>query len=144
MKIVINNCFGGFNLSDRAIEMIMRRKGFECFRYAHTKYKFSDGVDEYVKQEKCSGVRLFPPIYYSTKDFGDKTNELSEDAIWDENGVSRNDTDLVAVVEEIGKEASNTEISSLAVVEIPDGVNWTIQEYDGLESVHEAHRVWTA
>ena len=28
MKIAINRCFGGFGLSDKAIEMIMKRKGF--------------------------------------------------------------------------------------------------------------------
>jgi len=32
--------------------------------------------------------------------------------------------------------------SDLKVVEIPDGVNWYIEEYDGLEHVAERHRTW--
>jgi hypothetical protein len=28
------------------------------------------------------------------------------------------------------------------VVEIPDGIEWSIQEYDGLEWVAEKHRTW--
>ena len=37
MKVVINRCFGGFCLSDKAVEMIMKRKGLDCFRYAVSK-----------------------------------------------------------------------------------------------------------
>lgn len=53
----------------------------------------------------------------------------------------RNDPDLVAVVEELG-EAANGRFSKLRVVEIPDGVEWQIEEYDGLEWIAEKHRTW--
>jgi hypothetical protein len=49
MKVVVNKCFGGFGLSDKAIEMVMNRKGLDCFRYKQTKYKCSDGIEEYAK-----------------------------------------------------------------------------------------------
>ena len=49
---------------------------------------------------------------------------------------------LVQTVQELG-EAVNTRYSSLKVVEIPDGVDWTICEYDGSEWVAEAHRTWS-
>lgn len=143
MKIVINKCFGGFHLSDKAIEMIMTRKGFNCFRYAHTKYKHSNGVDMFERRETASGNVLFPIIYYTTKNLGERVDNIPEDVVWDSLDINRSDPDLVAVVEEIGKEA-NTGVSELAVVEIPEDVDWVIQEYDGLESIHEAHRVWTA
>jgi len=48
---------------------------------------------------------------------------------------------LVAMVEEQGT-AINGTFSDLKVVEIPDGVNWYIAEYDGLEHVAERHRTW--
>ena len=54
---------------------------------------------------------------------------------------SRSDPDLISVIEELGEKA-NTEYSTLGVVEIPDDVNWYIEEYDGWESVHEVHRSW--
>ena len=78
MKLVINTCFGGFELSPVALA-----------RYAELK-QF--------------------------------------------NIMNRNDPCLVQVVEELG-EAANTECSKLEIVEIPDGINWSINNYDGKESV---------
>jgi hypothetical protein len=49
---------------------------------------------------------------------------------------------LVAVVEELGKEANGT-YSELKVVEIPSDVKWHISEYDGDEWVAENHRTWS-
>ena len=55
--------------------------------------------------------------------------------------IERNDPQLIKVVESLG-EAANGEHAELKIVEIPDGVEWTIEEYDGNESVAERHRVW--
>lgn len=53
----------------------------------------------------------------------------------------RNDPQLVEVVEELGDAASGVH-AKLKVVEIPDGVEWEIDEYDGVEQVAEKHRAW--
>lgn len=53
----------------------------------------------------------------------------------------RDDAMLVRVVEELGG-ASNGLYSDLTVVEIPDGVDYEIDEYDGIETIHEVHRSW--
>jgi hypothetical protein len=56
--------------------------------------------------------------------------------------IKRDDPVLVKVVEELGEQA-NTRYSNLKVVEIPDEVEWSIHEYDGVEWVAEAHRTWS-
>lgn len=56
--------------------------------------------------------------------------------------LERSDLDLIAVVEELGENANGT-YSELKVVNIPDGVNFSIKEYDGLEHVAEEHRTWS-
>ena len=60
--------------------------------------------------------------------------------------VSRADSILVKVVEELG-EAANGDFSELEVVEIPDGAFYYINEYDGLEEVFysmtKLFRVWS-
>ena len=48
---------------------------------------------------------------------------------------------LIQVVEELGA-AANGSVADLKVIEIPDGTEWVIEEYDGLEHVAEAHRIW--
>lgn len=53
----------------------------------------------------------------------------------------RNCPKLVRVVEELGAKAGDS-YADLKVVEIPDDVDWIIQEYDGAEWVAERHRTW--
>ncbi len=63
---------------------------------------------------------------------------------WDGYGypeIARDDPKLVEVVERLG-EAANGAHASLRVVEIPDDVEWEIDEYDGVETIHEKHRSW--
>lgn len=55
--------------------------------------------------------------------------------------IPRDDEHLIAVVELMGAEANNR-FSELKIVEIPDDVNWYVEEYDGLEWVAERHRTW--
>lgn len=56
--------------------------------------------------------------------------------------LTRDDADLVYVVETLGKKASDR-YAELKVVEIPADVNWYIDEYDGFEEVAEIHRRWS-
>ena len=90
IKVVINNCHGGFGLSDAALN----------------EYKISKGVTD-------------PNFYYYD--------------------IPRDCSVLVEMVE---RGDADGDYSELKVVEIPDGVNWYIEEYDGLEHVTERHRTW--
>ena len=56
--------------------------------------------------------------------------------------ISRDDPVLVQVVESLG-DLANDSYAELKVVEIPDGVNWSIEEYDGREWIAEVHRTWS-
>ena len=93
-KIVINKCFGGFGLSDDAIDL----------------YKILTGTP-------------------SVKDVYD----------W---AIPRDDAILIQIVEQLGERA-NSRYGELAIVEIPDDVEWHIHEYDGMEHIAENHRTWS-
>ena len=54
----------------------------------------------------------------------------------------RYDPLLIAAVEKLGLEESGGRDVELLIVEIPDGIEWEIWDYDGKESVHEKHRHW--
>jgi hypothetical protein len=55
---------------------------------------------------------------------------------------NRNDPYLIEAVEVL-KEEANSRFSKLKVIEIPEGVNWEIDEYDGVEVAREKHRSWS-
>jgi len=63
------------------------------------------------------------------------------DPDWWYKDIPRNDPVLIQIVEELGDKADGT-FSALKIVEIPDDVNWYIEEYDGSEWVAERHRTW--
>jgi len=132
MKVAINTCYGGFNLSGEAMYKIGKRKGYEVFPYY---YDWKD--NKYIK------VSPNDADYFVTKDFGDEVNSIKgvfSDALLP--SFSRTDSDLIAVIEEMG-EAANGDYSILKVIEIPDDVEWQIGEYDGVEWVEEKHRRWS-
>lgn len=118
MKIVINGCFGGFHLSPLAETLIAKKKGIDI--------KFKDGFDG--KEISTDQALSQDGILFIHSNLG---------------RLSRDDADLVSVVEEIG-EAASTSVSELYVVEIPDDVDWVIDEYDGMEIIAEKHRTWSA
>lgn len=115
MKIVINRCFGGFGLSHEAI----------------VKYAVIKGLNLISVAQKTS---LVPYHYY--------VDEEIEDNYWSEYSLERDDPALVKIVEQMG-ESSWGRFAELAVVEIPDGVNWHLSEYDGIEHIAEDHRTWS-
>jgi len=114
-KIVINTCFGGFGLTHEAIML----------------YSKLANLNLLAVEQDSSWTRY---CY-----FVDNTED--DDHYWSEYNISRDDPHLVEVVETMGDAASD-DCADLKVVEIPDGVEWTIVEYDGREHVAEAHRTW--
>ena len=54
----------------------------------------------------------------------------------------RTDPLLIEVIEELG-DAANGSCAKLKVIEIPDGIKYEIEDYDGNESVHEVHSSWS-
>ena len=144
---MINACFGGFSLSNKGIKRYLELKGKKCYFY-----KNDFKIKIFEKTGEKNNVFL---NYIFTKNFGDKFKDAEfisggpqnkkYKAIWDYHfsggDISRDDEHLIQVVEELGEEA-NGECAKLEIVEIPNGVDWEKDEYDGIESVEEAHRSW--
>jgi len=116
MKIVINNCHGGFGLSDKAFKMLLNKKEIEWERL--------DG-DLWISHYYIKGHLNEDDYYISQYNFYD----------------NRTDSDLIEVIETLGDDANNS-FSDLKIIEIPDDIEYTIEEYDGKEWVAEKHRTW--
>ena len=54
----------------------------------------------------------------------------------------RTDPKLVECVKKLGKKA-NGQFAHLKIVEIPAKIEWYIDDYDGIETIHEVHRSWS-
>jgi len=132
VKLVINPKCGGFSLS---------RKAFLRLRAVGNKYALEE-VDYGEPYPDGSGVRQTMSDWMSSKGHAVENSEETNRR-WDAflRDIPRDDPDLIKAVEELGDEASGA-TASLKIIEIPDGVDWTIQEYDGYEWVAERHRTW--
>lgn len=56
--------------------------------------------------------------------------------------IDRDDPLLIEAIETLGSEAVSGFCASLAIADIPDGVEWEIDEYDGWESVVPPRMRW--
>jgi hypothetical protein len=162
VKIVINACFGGFSLSPRAVKRLAELKGRYCFFFVPGKDE-SGHLDIHKHEPitletlECSNSSFFyaldipnpDTLLSSQRCWGEMTMEerrLSNEE-WsrhsiEQREIKRTDLVLIQVVEELGPKA-NGRCAELKIIEIPDGTDWEIDEYDGMESVHETHRAWS-
>lgn len=136
MKVVINKCYGGFSLSHAGVMEYARLKGMQLYAYE------SDYSGGKVKYKLYEVIKDKDPMFlhYTTKPMG-PGGKFDNDSYFSNYGMERNDPLLVQVVETLGK-AANGMCADLEVVEIPDDVDWEIDEYDGLEHIAEKHRTW--
>jgi hypothetical protein len=136
-KVVINTCYGGFGLSEKGMREYAKRKGITLYVERKSYYN----VYWTCPPEKCVGILSDAKWCNATLEERKKSNDAYEKCTLYEHDIPRDDPDLVAVVEELGNEASD-KYADLRVVEIPDDVSWNIEEYDGKEWVSEIHRTW--
>lgn len=149
-KIVINVCYGGFGLSDEVYEKLIEL-GIPVRKYINETIG-SDGRYKSVPENKGQIIfdRELTPrgendindrLYYSYKDI--KSVSTLVGRYWDTWLSDKRDHPLlVKVVEELGSERASGPHAKLKIVEIPDDVEYTIEEYDGTEWVAEKHRTW--
>lgn len=114
-KIVVNACFGGFGLSDQAVLRYAEIKGINLVKLpsSFSTYRFDWWID---------GVRDDEHYFY-------------------DGHLERDDPILVQVVEELG-DNSWGDFAQLRIADVPDDVEWEIDEYDGIETVREKSRSW--
>lgn len=115
-KIIYNDCYGGYTLSDNAIDWLSEHgsestKNFIAQKRIEAKEKedFSS-----ASQDSIDNAKFY--VMYAVRSF-----------------LKRHDPDLVAVVEALCKEVNGT-FSELAIAEI-DEDKYFIDEYDGRETV---------
>lgn len=147
MKVVINRCYGGFSLSEKAFDRLIEL-GVRRVPYIAQVRDPETGL--YKSEPRNEGEVII--------DYG------HPEMVWGDGGISlethlrlcgrysaswlhskRNDPRLIQVVEELGPErdtGASGMCAKLVVIEIPDGIEWEVDDYDGMERVVESHRSW--
>lgn len=133
MKVVINDNYGGFSLSYKAMRWLVDMKGWTLLSNEELCKNFEKYDDKIEVVTRC---------FWKGKG---KLHLRHYDDI-----ALRSHPDLIECVETLGRDAAwdtqyqdEEEGNSLKIVEIPDGIDVEICEGDGgLEWVAEKHRVW--
>ncbi len=123
MKVVINRCWGGFGLSQKALHALYHQK-CDSIRRKTEEDARSECPDIFDSLAKMSyGPLIGGYVYFGGGD------------------MDRDDPALVRVIEDMGKAADGL-FAELKIVVIPNDLSWSIDDYDGMETVKEAHRSW--
>jgi hypothetical protein len=148
MKIVINTCFGGFSLSPRAIKRLAELEGRECYFYRGFKNEELISLEQ-AEKEWFAAAYDVPNLHeVLPESFRDEDGTYTTyNALCNQHSINsrpedRTDPKLIQVVEELGNVAAGA-CAKLRIIEIPDGIEYEIEEYDGMESVHEVHQSWS-
>lgn len=153
MKIAINSQHGGFTISPLAYRELAKRKGIELYVFRadwlmksepkiirYVPLTFEEANRDYLR--KFLSIEYFsipnPPDYILYDEDSEVEHERFKIYFKEE---ERNSPHLIEVIELLGEDA-NTLVCKPKIIEIPDDVDWCIQEYDGLEWVAEKHRTW--
>lgn len=131
-KIVINTCYGGFRLSCAAMKHYLGLQGKEChfFKRSDPRHFKSPMVEITITEALRAYDVICTTASYDTDNYVSSFD------------IKRDDPFLIQTIEELGEEMCSAPMSELHLVEIPDDVDWYIDEYDGNEHVAEKHRTW--
>ena len=142
MKVVINAQYGGFSLSKEGLQRYCDIKGIQCWFTDDVKFKTLGIYTCWTVPESERVANLGDKWYDLTMEERQEYNKKhSAQTIYDRE-IARDDPALVQLIEEDTKKYSGRH-ATLKVVEIPDDVQWQIEEYDGYEHVAEQHRTWS-
>lgn len=155
MKIAINKCYGGFSLSPAAVKELARLKGRECYFYS---YDLKTHKMTPISLEEAEKAFIFfsydvpniDEVAPALVNWGEHPvevrqahNQLIETHSLDKGrSIDRADPDLIKVIESLGEKANGSH-AKLEIVEIPDGTDWEVEEYDGREWIAEKHATWS-
>ena len=141
-KIVINDCYGGFNLSHDGIMAYLDKCGLPFWSEANERFGSFIPFTYYLVPPGEQRVEGQPDDWHDmTIAQRQAHNQAYSKTVFSDSDIARDDPYLVQVVEELGERA-NGRHANLKVVEIPADVDWQIEEYDGSEWVAEKHRTW--
>jgi hypothetical protein len=134
-KIVINDKYGGFGLSEAAVRRYFEIKRQNFWVEDHRLYDQVWLVPPHERVKELPGEWHDHPF-----SVWQEYNRLYGEQTWRARDLDRTDPILVQVVEELGEAAAGRH-ADLIIEELPKGTLYRINEYDGNESIETADSV---
>lgn len=131
MKVAINKCYGGFSVSHE-VAVKLKEKGHPI-RLEGEMYRDGSGPVQRFLSNKMS-------YYLDNEDFISVPDCGNLYVVADGWHSHRAHPDLIEAIE--SSKDPNGHSSDIRIVEIPDDIEWEIDEYDGVETIREKHRRW--
>ena len=142
MKVSINKCHGGYCFSDEATLELLKRGSPVVKLTPYDKYYGSTFEAMISEKEKADKIAKDKAMW----------SRMNHGVVYTDDGVvssadrydsgSRHDPILIALIEEWGGKRVSGKCADIQIVEIPDGIKYEIEEYDGREHIAEAHSTW--
>ena len=134
MKIVINDCYGGFSLSYEAIALYLATKSQKAYFYAELRGSSKNTFKKFPLNKLKEAESNYYYIYCTTEDQGDELNHFPT-SIFNDRDIDRTDRDLISVVEFLGPKVASGRYANLKITDITDGSMYRINTYDGAEEI---------
>ncbi len=148
MKVIKNDCYGGFGVSQQAIFDLVKMNCEHISKRDFDEYfgRHIESLDEQFDNFGLNGCNIRIRLN-SCKDWLDWLNyaydvEQRKIYFFNNQKSSRTCPDLIKLIEEKGSMYCSSRHSQLVIIEVPDNACWEIEEYDGLESIVECYRVF--
>lgn len=145
MKVVINTCFGGFGLSNEATQWLWDQgvkdigtPAKEYFGGPGSKYYEVNGDNDHWQDSLQKALERWRS---GENRFGAQFTPDEQFCLYIDHNFPRTHPKLIECIEKFG-EAANGSHAELKIIEIPDGTEYEIDEYDGNEHIAEVHRTW--
>lgn len=158
-KVVINACFGGFSLSPAAVRRLAEMEGRPCYFFRRNVVGGKIGRFLPITEAEATDSMFWQAFDIPNPD------SISDDSRWhtmtmeervahnarysahalDSLEIARDDPRLIQIIEELGsghRTGASGFCAHLRIIEIPDDVEWEIEEYDGNEHVAQKHETW--
>lgn len=140
MKIIINKCYGGFRISHETILFLIAKNSEVVQKISIKQYSIPQ-----KHLDKFTPLSAHPE-YWSSNFYHYLLVDKNKENVYmvrDESGQRiRTHPDLINAIEQLGSKAASGKHAELAIVEVPDGIDWSIDDYQGTETIHEKHRSW--
>ena len=130
MKVITNRCYGGFSLSLEALNLTYKLQGKKLYFFVSNGY----GDDAEYAPIKLVEIIDNEDAYSSVYAYTSPTRE--DDSFVSPHMISRENTYAIQAIEQLGEKA-NGRCAELRIVDLPDGCEYSLEEYDGQEWIAE-------